>query len=52
MVEKKKKGIILSKNQLPKCDCTQVGLISLHAQGMNKKVKQAWIPSIPINSSC
>ena len=35
-----KKGIILSKNQLPKCDRTQVGLLSLHAQGMNKKSEE------------
>lgn len=36
-----KKGIILSKNQLPKCGRTQVGLLSLHAQGMNKKSEQS-----------
>lgn len=37
----KKKGIIFSKNQLPKCDRTQVGLLSLHTQGMNKKSEQS-----------
>lgn len=36
-----KKGIILRKNQLPKRDRTQVGLLSLHAQGMNTKSEQS-----------